>query len=60
SDILKGGKGNDTLEGGEGTDTYIYTTGDGFDAKADLKATTKKIPRHLKLNLISSSASAIS
>jgi Ca2+-binding RTX toxin-like protein len=60
NDTLMGGGGNDYLEGGAGNDTYLYTSGDGFDAKADLKATTKKIPRHLKLNLISSSASAIS
>jgi Ca2+-binding RTX toxin-like protein len=60
NDELTGGKGHDQLYGGDGNDTYIYTSGDGFDAKADLKATTKKIPRHLKLNLIFSSASAIS
>ena len=32
---LTGGKGNDMLEGGAGNDTYIYTSGDGFDAFAD-------------------------
>ena len=38
NDILSGGKGNDTLEGGAGNDIYIYNSGDGFDAKADLRA----------------------
>jgi Ca2+-binding RTX toxin-like protein len=36
-DILTGKGGNDTLEGGAGDDTYIYNTGDGFDASADVK-----------------------
>ena len=35
-DSLKGGTGSDILQGGLGNDTYIYTTGDGFDAKADI------------------------
>ncbi len=37
NDELTGGKGHDTLEGGAGTDTYIYASGDGFDALTDLK-----------------------
>ncbi len=35
NDTLTAGGGNDYLEGGAGNDTYIYTTGDGFDAFAD-------------------------
>jgi RTX calcium-binding nonapeptide repeat (4 copies) len=35
NDTLIGGKGNDELKGGQGNDTYIYTSGDGFDARAD-------------------------
>lgn len=35
NDILSGRGGNDILEGGEGNDTYIYTSGDGFDAIPD-------------------------
>ena len=38
NDYLEGGKGNDRLVGEDGFDTYTYTTGDGFDTKADLKA----------------------
>jgi Ca2+-binding RTX toxin-like protein len=34
NDTLEGGTGNDILEGGDEFDTYIYTTGDGFDAIA--------------------------
>ncbi len=34
-DTLKGGKGNDFLAGGNGFDTYIYNSGDGFDAIVD-------------------------
>jgi RTX calcium-binding nonapeptide repeat (4 copies) len=37
-DRLKGGTGSDILQGGLGNDTYVYTTGDGFDAFADRKA----------------------
>lgn len=37
NDYLEGGKGNDRLVGEDGFDTYIYTSGDGFDAFADLK-----------------------
>jgi Ca2+-binding RTX toxin-like protein len=36
ADTLIGGLGNDTLEGGLGNDTYIYNSGDGFDAKSDI------------------------
>ena len=35
-DLLIGGKGSDTLNGAEGFDSYIYYSGDGFDAKADI------------------------
>jgi Ca2+-binding RTX toxin-like protein len=38
NDILAGRKGNDQLYGGAGNDTYIYNSGDGFDALVDLKA----------------------
>lgn len=37
-DTLGGGTGNDTLEGGLGNYTYIYNSGDGFDAIVDIKA----------------------
>lgn len=41
-DALYGGIGNDTLKGGGGndtvgSDTYIYSSGDGFDALTDLE-----------------------
>jgi RTX calcium-binding nonapeptide repeat (4 copies) len=36
-DSIDGGIGNDTLEGGAGSDTYIYNSGDGFDAITDLR-----------------------
>lgn len=32
NDTLTGNGGNDLLQGGQGTDTYIYASGDGFDA----------------------------
>ena len=35
NDTLTGNGGNDYLEGGAGNDTYIYNTGDGFDAIVD-------------------------
>jgi hypothetical protein len=38
ADKLDGGLGSDQLFGGQGDDTYIYNTGDGFDAIADIKA----------------------
>jgi RTX calcium-binding nonapeptide repeat (4 copies) len=33
NDTLTGNGGNDYLEGGAGNDTYIYNSGDGFDAR---------------------------
>lgn len=35
ADVLQGNQGNDYLEGGSGNDTYVWNTGDGFDAIRD-------------------------
>jgi RTX calcium-binding nonapeptide repeat (4 copies) len=43
-DTLGGGTGNDNLEGGLGNDTYIYNSGDGFDAIADLGIVIAPVP----------------
>jgi hypothetical protein len=42
NDTLTGGGGNDYLEGGSGNDTYIFNSGDGFDAFAGQSANWAK------------------